>query len=143
MPQDGKTPMFLSSGRSKRTSTPSRFAQNPQDTYEELSREFLSTFIFEGPEAHKHSKKSKAPPLTFVCKFTMRGERLIMSLGDFCNAIGVENTGSWNEIGADSNPELVAFWHSITVSSHDRLNRGKFTHIQHPSLRYFTLFLAR
>ena len=54
-----------------------RFAQNPQDTYEELSREFLSTFRFEGPEPYKHRKKSKAPPLTFVCKFTMRGEALL------------------------------------------------------------------
>ena len=66
-----------------------------------------------------------------------------MSLEEFYNAIGVETTGSWDETGADSKPELVAFWHSITVSSHDRLNKGKFTHIQHPSLRYFALFLAR
>jgi len=57
-----------------------RFSQNPQDTYEELSREFLSTFRFEGPEPQKHRKRSKAHPLTFVCKFTMRGERLVMSL---------------------------------------------------------------
>ena len=120
-----------------------RFSQNPQDTYEELSREFLSTFRFEGPEPQKHRKRSKAPPLTFVCKFTMRGERLVMSLGEFCNAIGVENSGSWSETRADTNHELVEFWHTISVNSHDRLNRGKFTHIQHPSLRYFALFLAR
>jgi hypothetical protein len=119
------------------------FAQNPRGTYEELSREFLSTFRFEGPEIYKHSKKSKAPTPTFVCKFTMRGERLVMSLEEFCKAIGVENRGSWDETRADSNQELVAFWHSISVNSHDRLNRGKFTHIQHPSLRYFALFLAR
>ena len=66
-----------------------------------------------------------------------------MSLEEFCNAIGVANTRSWNETGADSNSELVEFWHFISVNSHDRLNRGKFTHIQHPSLRYFALFLAR
>ena len=58
-----------------------------------------------------------------------------MSLEEFCKAIGVENRGSWEETRADSNQELVAFWHSISVNSHDRLNRGKFTHIQHPSLR--------
>ena len=119
------------------------FAQNPQETYEELSREFLSTFRFEGPETHKHKNKSKAHSPTFVCKFSMKGERLVMSLDEFCNAIGVANTGSWEETGADSNPELVNFWHSVSVNSLDRLNRGKFTHIQHPSLRYFALFLAR
>ena len=66
-----------------------------------------------------------------------------MSLDEFCNAIGVANTGSWGETGADSNAELVNFWHSISVGSLDRLMRGKFTHIQHPSLRHFALFLAR
>ena len=66
-----------------------------------------------------------------------------MSLVEFCNAIGVANAGSWGETGADSNAELVNFWHSISVGSLDRLIRGKFTHIQHPSLRYFALFLAR
>ena len=85
------------------------FAQNPQDTYEELSREFLSTFRFEGPETHKHKNKSKAHSPTFVCKFSMKGEHLVMSQDEFCNAIGVANTGSWEETGADSNPELVNF----------------------------------
>ena len=43
------------------------FAQNPQETYEELSREFLSTFRFKGPETHKHKNKSKAhSPLLFA-----------------------------------------------------------------------------
>ena len=77
------------------------FAQNPQETYDELSREFLCTFRFERLESCKNCKKSKAPSLTFVCKFTMRGERLIMSLDEFCNAIGVANMGSWDETGAD------------------------------------------
>ena len=66
-----------------------------------------------------------------------------MSLDEFCNAIDVANTGSWEETSADSNPKLVNFWRSVSVNSLDRLNRGKFTHIQHPSLRYFALFLAR
>ena len=119
------------------------FAHNPQETYEEISREFLSTFRFEGPENYKHKNKSKAPAPTFVCKFSMRGERLVMSLDEFCNAIGVANTGSWEETKADTNPELVDFWHSVSINSLDRVNRGKFTHVQHPSLRYFALFLAR
>ena len=34
------------------------FSQNPRNTYEELSREFLSTFRFEGPEVHKRDRKS-------------------------------------------------------------------------------------
>ena len=119
------------------------FSRHPRNTYEELSREFLSTFRFEGPDNYKHGKKSKPPPPSFVCKFSMRGERLVMSLEEFCKAIGVENRGSWDETRVDSNAELVAFWHSIFVNSPDRLNRGKFTHIQHPSLRYFALFLAR
>jgi hypothetical protein len=66
-----------------------------------------------------------------------------MSLEEFCNAIHVENTGSWNEILGDSDPELVSFWRSISVNVPPRLNRGKLTHIQHPALRYFALFLAR
>ena len=119
------------------------FSLHPRNTYEELSREFLSTFRFEGPENYKHSKKSKPPSPTFVIKFTMRGQRLVMSLDEFCKAIRVENTGSWEETRVDSNQELVAFWRSISVNIPDRLNRGKFTHIQHPGLRYFALFLAR
>ena len=35
------------------------FSQNPRNTYEELSRKFLSTFRFEGPESHKQNKKLK------------------------------------------------------------------------------------
>jgi hypothetical protein len=66
-----------------------------------------------------------------------------MSLEEFCKAIHVENTGSWNEILGDSDLELVSFWRSITVNVPPRLNRGKLTHIQHPTLRYFALFLAR
>ena len=120
------------------------FSQHPRETYEELSREFLFTFRFEGPESYKYSKKSKPPPPpTFVVKFSMRGQRLVMSLDEFCKAIRVQNTGSWDETRADTNQELVNFWHSISVSVPERLNRGKFTHIQHPGLRYFALFLAR
>ena len=99
--------------------------------------------LFRSPETYKYKNKSKAPSPTFVCKFSMKGERLVMSLGEFCNAIGVANTGSWAETGANSNPEIVNFWRSVSINSLDRLNRGKFTHIQHPSLRYFALFLAR
>ena len=33
------------------------FSLHPRNTYEELSREFLSTFRFEGPENYKHNKK--------------------------------------------------------------------------------------
>ena len=54
------------------------FAQNPQETYAELSREILSTFRFERRENYRQSKKSKEPSPTFVCKFTMKGERLIL-----------------------------------------------------------------
>ena len=119
------------------------FSNNPRNTYEELSREFLSTFRFEGPESYKHSKKSKPPPPTFVIKISMRGKRFVMSLEEFCKAIRVENTGSWDETKADTNKDLVAFWRIISVNAPERLNRGKFTHIQHPGLRYFALFLAR
>jgi hypothetical protein len=73
----------------------------------------------------------------------MMNQRFFMSLEEFFNAIRVENTGSWNEIFGDSDPELVSFWRSISVNVPLRLNRGKLTHIQHPALRYFTLFLAR
>ena len=80
------------------------FSQHPRETYEELSREFLSTFRFEGPESYKYSKKSKPPPPpTFVVKFSMRGQRLVMSLDEFCKAIRVQNTGSWDETCADMN----------------------------------------
>ena len=56
------------------------FSRRPCFTYEELSRDFLSTFRFEGPEVRKKSKKSNPPPPTFVVKFTMRGQRLVMTL---------------------------------------------------------------
>lgn len=119
------------------------FSRHPRNTYEELSREFLSTFRFEGPELNKRSKKSKPPPATFVTKFIMRGQRLVMTLEEFCKAIRVPTTGVWEETHADSKEELVAFWHSIAKNIPDKINRGKFTCTQHPGLRYFALFLAR
>jgi hypothetical protein len=73
----------------------------------------------------------------------MMNQRFDMSLEELCNVIRVENTGSWNEIFGDSDPELVSFWRGISVNVPPRLNRGKLTHIQHPALRYFALFLAR
>jgi hypothetical protein len=73
----------------------------------------------------------------------MINQRFVMSLEEFCHAIHVDNTNSWNEIFRDSDPELVSFWQSISVNVPPRLNRVKLTHIQHPALRYFALFLVR
>jgi hypothetical protein len=119
------------------------FSHHPRETYEEISQEFLSTFRFEGRDIHKRSKKSKPPPPTFVFKFSMKGQRLCLSLDGFCKAIRVENRGSWDEVHADTNQELVNFWRSICVNVPERLNRGKFTHIHHPALRCIALILAR
>ena len=88
----------------------SEFAQQPRFTYEELSREFLSTFRFEGPEVHKKSKKKVEKPLaTFVVKFCMKGQRFVMRLEEFCRALRLPSGGSWDETLADTNEELVAF----------------------------------
>lgn len=119
------------------------FSRHPRNTYVELSREFLSTFRFEGPVVHRKSKSKNPPPATFVIKFTMRGQRLVMSLEEFCKAIRVPTTGLWDETYADSREELVTFWRSIAKNIPERMNRGKLTCIQHPGLRYFALFLAR
>ena len=119
------------------------FSRHPRETFQEISRQFLSTFRFEGPDNYKNSKKSKPSTPTFVIKFSMRNTRFVMSLEEFCKAIRVENMGSWDETCADTNRELVTFWRSICMNVPERLNRGKFTHIQHPALRYFALFLER
>ena len=56
-----------------------KFSRHPWETYEEISREFLSTLRFEGPDNNKLGKKSKPPPPTFVIKFTMKEQRFVMS----------------------------------------------------------------
>ena len=70
----------------------------------------------------------------------MRGKRLVMPLEEFCKAIKVPYEGSWDMIDADSDESLREFWRSISVDVPMDIMRGKFTHIQHPALRYFALF---
>jgi hypothetical protein len=119
------------------------FSRHPHKTFLEISREFIATFRYEQIKSYKESKRGKEIAPTFTIKFNMMIQRFVMSLEEFCKAIHVENMGSWNEILGDSDLELVSFWRSISVNVPPRLNRGKLTHIQHPALRYFALFLAR
>jgi hypothetical protein len=118
------------------------FSRHPKKTYKEISREFIATFRFELIKSYKESKRGKEVAPTFTIKFSMMNQCFVMSLEEFCNVIHIENTGRWDDILGDSNPELVSFWRSISVNVSPRLNRGKLTHIQHPALRYFALFLA-
>lgn len=118
------------------------FASHPQPTYYELSREFLATFRFVQTKG-KVSSKGIETPSTFDVRFVMRGQRLIMPLEEFCKAIHVPNEGKWDAIPADADESLRAFWRSISVDVPEDIHRGKFTHIQHPALRYFALFLCR
>jgi hypothetical protein len=119
------------------------FSRHLKKTYKEISREFITTFRFKHIKSYKESKRGKDVAPTFTIKFSMMNQCFVMSLEEFCNAVCVENTGRWDEILGDSDPELVSFWQSISVNVPPRLNRGKLTHIQHPALRYFALFLAR
>ena len=66
-----------------------------------------------------------------------------MSIDEFCKAINVPNVGSWEEIPSDSDEHLQEFWRSISVDVPLDIHRGKLSHIQHPGLRYFSLFLVR
>jgi hypothetical protein len=118
------------------------FARSPKTTYLELSREFLATFRFEHDKGTVRVK-GKDTPSSFVVKFFMRGKRIGMPLDEFCKAIKVPYEGSWYMIDADSNESLREFWKSISVGVPMDITKGKFTHIQHPALRYFTLFLGR
>jgi hypothetical protein len=119
------------------------FSRHPQKTFLEIRPEFIATFRFEHIKNYKESKMGKDIAPTFTIKFNMMNKHFFMSLEEFCKAIHVQNMGSWNEILGDSDPELVSFWWSISVNVPPILNRGKLTHIQHPALRYFALFLAR
>lgn len=118
------------------------FARSPKTTYLELSREFLATFRFEHNKG-KVRVRGKDTPSSFIVKFFMRGKRLVMPLEEFCKAIKVPYEGSWEIIDADSDESLREFWRSISVDVPMDIMRGKFTHIQHPALRYFALFLCR
>jgi hypothetical protein len=73
----------------------------------------------------------------------MKQNRYVRSLDEFCKAINVPNVGSWEEIPSDSDEELRAFWRSISVDVPNDIRRSKLSHIQHPGLRYFALFLVR
>jgi hypothetical protein len=118
------------------------FASNPQETYAEISREFLATFRFVHTK-EKVTKRGKGTPSTFDVRFVMQGNRFIMPLEEFCKALKVPNTGFWDEIPSDSDADLQTFWRSISVDVPEDIHRGKLSHIQHPGLRYFALFLVR
>jgi len=118
------------------------FSRHESTTYDESSREFLSTFKFDYKK-FKKGKRDKEDKKTFDVKFRMKGLRLIMYLENFCNALHLPNTGSWEEIPTESDNELKEFWKSVSVDVPEEIHRGKLTHIQHPGLRYFALFLAR
>jgi hypothetical protein len=66
-----------------------------------------------------------------------------MYLEEFCKTIDIPNVGSWEEIPSDSDALLREFWRSISVDVPLDIPRGKLSHIQHPGLRYFGLFLVR
>ena len=66
-----------------------------------------------------------------------------MTLDELCKALHLPNAGSWEEIPSDSDIELKNFWKSISVDVPEEIHRGKLSHIQHPGLRYFALFLVR
>ena len=118
------------------------FARSPQTTYLELSREFLATFRFEHNKGKVRIRGTDTPS-SFIVKFVMRGKILAMPLEEFCKAIKVPNKGSWDTIDVDYDASLCEFWRSISVDVPKDIMRGKFTHIQHPALRYFALFLCR
>jgi hypothetical protein len=118
------------------------FASYPQKTYAEISHEFLVTFRFVHTK-EKVDMKGKITPSTFDVKFFRMQHRFVMSLDEFCKAIDVPNLMSWEEIPNDNDASLQDFWRSISVDVPMDNHRGKFTHIQHPRLTYFALFLVR
>ena len=118
------------------------FASRPYKTYAEITREFLATFRFAHTK-EKVGKKGKGIPGTFDVKFVMKQHRFVMSIDEFCKAINVPNVGSWEESPSDSDALLRELWRSISVDVPLDIRRGKLSHIQHPGLRYFALFLVR
>jgi hypothetical protein len=91
----------------------------------------------------KIGKRAKTIPVKFDVKITMKNKRFIMFIEEFCSAINVPNVGRWEEIPCDSDEDLRTFWRSISVDVPNDIHRSGFSHIQHPGLRYFALFLVR
>jgi hypothetical protein len=119
---------------------PEGFASRPYKTYAEITREFLTTFRF----AHtKERVGKKGKVATFDVKFIMKQHMFVMYINEFFKAINVPNIGSWEEIPSDSYEHLREFWRSISVDVPLDIRRDKISHIQHPGLRYFALFLVR
>jgi hypothetical protein len=117
------------------------FATHAALTYEELTKEFLAIFKFTY-QKHKPGKKGIVVPSSFDIKFRMQGKRIVMSLENFCDALHLPHTGSWEELPMSSDEKLAVFWASISAKIPD-LHRAKLNHIQHPGLRIFDAFLAR
>jgi hypothetical protein len=111
------------------------FTCHESETYEELSKEFLSTFKFD----YQKIKDKR----TFDVKFMMIGQHLTMSLEHFCKALHIPNNGSWEEVPTGTDNELKEFWKSVSVDVPEEIRRGRLNHIQHPGLRYFATFLAK
>jgi hypothetical protein len=118
------------------------FAEHPASTYEELSRDFLSTFKFTY-QKYQTGKKGIMIPPSFDIKFMMQVKRIVMTLEKFCKAFHLPYAGGWEEIPKSSDEELAEFWASISVKIPSHLHRAKLNHIQHPALRIFAAFLAR
>jgi hypothetical protein len=62
------------------------FARHPQETYADLSREFLATFRFDYQKV-KVSKKCKGKESTFNVKFVMKDKIFVTYLDELCNTI--------------------------------------------------------
>ena len=99
------------------------FSRHESKTYDALSKEFLSTFKFDHKK-FKKGKRDKEERTTFDVKFRMKGLRLTMSLENFCNALHLPNTGSWEEIPTESDNELKEFWKSVSVDVPEEIHRG-------------------
>src|SRR3954454_113713 len=74
-------------------------------------------------------------------KFRIYDMPITMPLSNFCDILGVRNTGTSKKI-QDKPTDLLALYREVTNDDTRAAQRGKIRNIQLPAIRYFVYYLA-
>src|SRR4051794_34357892 len=97
--------------------------------YSRLTKIFAESFTFDD-SIYKPS-----------VKFRIYGMPITMPLSNFCDILGVRNTGTSRKI-QDKPTDLLALYREVTNDDTRAAQHGKIRNIQLPAIRYFVYYLA-
>src|SRR3954447_20912100 len=100
------------------------YMNDPSNQYARLTKIFAQRFTFDN-SIYKPS-----------VKFRIYDMPITMPLSNFCDIIGVRNTGTSKRI-QDKPTDLLALYREVTNDDTHAAQRGKIRNIQFPAIRYF------